>query len=79
MSGLLDVLLSRTMQEILALLLLHPQREYYQREIAEATGMNLRGVQQALQRLVEGGILTRISGAGRFFTDPIVIALSSKT
>lgn len=67
MNSALDALLSRTMQEVLALLLLHPDRSYYQREIAEETGMNLRGVQDTLARLVASGIISRTERGRQVF------------
>ncbi|MCD6350747.1 MAG: nucleotidyltransferase domain-containing protein [Armatimonadetes bacterium] len=45
--------------EVLKLLLLNPGQAFYQREIAERTGLRLRAVQQALRPLVEAGIITR--------------------
>lgn len=45
--------------EVLALFLLHPEEEIYQRRIAERTGNALRQVQRALQRIERAGLLTK--------------------
>lgn len=42
---------SRGMRGVLSLFVLHPDREFYQREISRRTGVPLRSVQLALERL----------------------------
>lgn len=56
---LIGALLSESKIGVLELLLLRPEQAFYQREIAEKTGLRLRAVQQALRPLVEGGIVSR--------------------
>jgi len=56
---LVAALSSESKIRILKLLLLAPEQSFYQREIAEKTGLRLRAVQQALQSLVEAGIVRR--------------------
>jgi DNA-binding transcriptional ArsR family regulator len=56
---LVAALSSESKIRILKLLLLAPDQSFYQREIAERTGLRLRAVQQALQSLVDGGIVKR--------------------
>lgn len=67
MNSALDALLSQTMQKVLELLLLHADRAYYQREIAQLSGSQLRAVQNALSRLVEGGIISRTERGRQVF------------
>lgn len=55
----LAALMSEAKAEVLRLLLMHPERNFYQREIAERTGLHIRAVQQALEPLVETGIVTK--------------------
>ena len=45
--------------EVLALFLLHPEEEIYQREITERTGNARRQVQRALQRIERAGLVTK--------------------
>jgi len=65
--GELLALLSEAKARVLELLLLHPQRDFYQREIAERTGQRLRAVQQALRPLVEAGIVAREERGNQVF------------
>jgi DNA-binding transcriptional ArsR family regulator len=55
--SLLPLLRSRTQGELLALLLLHPDREYSITELAEACGVTATAVLREAERLVGGGIL----------------------
>jgi len=55
----LQVLFNHTQIQILKLLLLNQDQSFYQREIADRLQLNLRGVQQALQRLVDSGLVLR--------------------
>lgn len=56
--GLLPVLRSRLQGELLALLLLHPEREYGLSELAEEVEVTPTSVMREVDRLVDGGILT---------------------
>jgi DNA-binding transcriptional ArsR family regulator len=55
--SLLPLLRSRAQGEVLALLLLHPEREYSLSELAEEIGVTLTTVLREVDRLVEAGIL----------------------
>ncbi|MET8853784.1 ArsR family transcriptional regulator [Amycolatopsis sp. NPDC004625] len=55
--SLLPLLRSRTQGELLALLLLHPEREYSITELAEACSVSPTAVLREVERLVGGGIL----------------------
>ncbi|WP_245757359.1 MarR family transcriptional regulator [Amycolatopsis xylanica] len=54
---MLPLLRSRTQGELLALLLLHPEREYSITELAEACGVTHTAIVREVDRLVVGGIL----------------------
>jgi DNA-binding transcriptional ArsR family regulator len=56
-SQLLPLLRSRMQGELLALVLLHPEREYSITELAEACGVTPTAVLREVERLVGGGIL----------------------
>lgn len=56
--SLLPLLRSRMQGELLALLLLHPEREYSITELAEACGVSPTAVLREVERLVGGGILS---------------------
>jgi predicted nucleotidyltransferase len=45
--------------EVLSLFFLHPEKAFYQRGIAEATGNALRQVQRALKRIEYAGLVTK--------------------
>jgi predicted nucleotidyltransferase len=45
---------------VLGLLMSHPERSFYLREIAEITGLSVGHVQRELSRLVKSGILNRV-------------------
>ncbi len=50
---------SATIGPLLRILLLQPQREFYQRELQRLTGAHLRQLQRDLERLVESGFVER--------------------
>ncbi len=60
-------LVSHSKARVLELLLLHPERDFYQREIAERTDHHIRSVQQALRPLVQAGIVTREERGNQVF------------
>jgi len=62
--GLSSALFGKTRKAVLGLLYAHPDRSFYLRQIARATGAGQGAVQRELGRLVEAGIITR-SGTGR--------------
>lgn len=55
--SLLPLLRSRMQGELLALVLLHPDREYGITELAEACGVTPTAVLREVERLADGGIL----------------------
>ena len=55
--SLLPLLRSRMQGELLALVLLHPEREYSITELAEASGVSPTAALREVERLVGGGIL----------------------
>jgi DNA-binding transcriptional ArsR family regulator len=55
--SLLPLLRSRMQGELLAILLLHPEREYSITELAEGCGVTPTAVLREVERLVGGGIL----------------------
>src|SRR5256885_8284490 len=69
--SLLPLLRSRMQGELLALVLLHPDREYSITELAEACGVSVTAVLREVERLTEGGILEdRRGGRGRLGEAP---------
>lgn len=48
---------SRAARKVLSLFVLHPNREFYQREVARRSGVPLRSAQLALERLVSLGLV----------------------
>ncbi|MHB9860871.1 ArsR family transcriptional regulator [Streptomyces sp. YIM S03343] len=66
---LLPILRSRTQGELLALLLLHPEREYAITELAADLGVTPTAVLREVDRLIAGGILAdRRVGRSRLVT-----------
>jgi predicted nucleotidyltransferase len=59
LSTLAELFPNPALVEVLSLFLLHPEKELYQRGIAEATGNVLRQVQRALQRIERAGLVTK--------------------
>ncbi len=59
LSSLAELFPNPALVEVLSLFLLHPESEFYQRGIAEATGNALRQVQRALQRIERAGLVTK--------------------
>jgi DNA-binding transcriptional ArsR family regulator len=55
--SLLPLLRSRMQGELLALVLLHPEREYTLTELAEASSVSVTTVMREVDRLTDGGIL----------------------
>jgi predicted nucleotidyltransferase len=58
-SALAELFPNPALVEVLSLFLLHPEKEFYQRGIAEASGKVLRQVQRALQRIERAGLVTK--------------------
>ena len=55
------------MLDILALLLLHPDRQFYQREIAERTQTTVLQVQRALKRIQDAGLVVKVRRGNRAY------------
>jgi len=68
MSAILEVLFSSAARvEVLHLFLLHPNRQFYQREIERETGQPIRAVQREVERLEGIGLLVRSAEGNRVF------------
>jgi DNA-binding transcriptional ArsR family regulator len=68
MSSSLESLFSSAARvQILQLFLLHPDSQFYQREIERETGQPIRAVQREVKRLEEIGLLTRSTEGNRVF------------
>lgn len=57
--------------DVLSLFCLHPDRDYYQREIAETTGRRLVEVQRALTRLEAAGLVVRTKRGRHVYYRPL--------
>ena len=66
-SGILDALLPRTRQNILATLLLSPERRWYQSDLAQQLGVPPSSLQRELGSLTEAGILNRTEDGNRVY------------
>lgn len=68
MSATLEALFSSTARvQVLHLFLLHPDSQFYQREIERETGQPIRAVQREVERLEEAGLLLREPEGNRVF------------
>jgi DNA-binding transcriptional ArsR family regulator len=68
MSSNLEVLFSSAARvQVLQLFLMHPESQFYQREIERETGQPIRAVQREVKRLEEIGLLTRSTEGNRVF------------
>jgi DNA-binding transcriptional ArsR family regulator len=68
MSSHLEVLFSSAARvQVLQLFLMHPESQFYQREIERETGQPIRAVQREVKRLEEIGLLTRSTEGNRVF------------
>jgi len=64
----LEVLFSSTARvQILQLFLLHPDRQFYQREVERATEQPIRAVQREVMRLADIGLLSRSEEGNRVY------------
>lgn len=64
----LEILFSSAARvQVLQLFLLHPESQFYQREIERETGQPIRAVQREVKRLEEIGLLTRSTEGNRVF------------
>jgi uncharacterized protein len=66
-SGLTALFPSRTLVDVLMLLVLHPDEDFYQREISVRTGSNLLLAQRALRRVEAAGLVTKTTRGNRAY------------
>lgn len=66
-SSLVRLFPNSAVLDILALLLLHPDRQFYQREIAELTRGTLLQVQRALKRIQDAGLVEKSRSGNRAY------------
>lgn len=66
-SPIVRLFASRTLVEVLSLLFLHPEEEFYQRDVAERTGRALTLVQRALKRIEQAGLVRRTRRGNRIY------------
>jgi predicted nucleotidyltransferase len=59
LSTLAELFPNPALVKVLSLFLLHPEKEFYQRDIAETTGNALLQVQRALKRIEHAGLVTK--------------------
>ncbi len=64
-NGLLDALLPRVRQQILAALLLHPDRSWYLSDLAKHLRMRVSSLQRELASLTDAGILVKTRDGNR--------------
>jgi predicted nucleotidyltransferase len=66
-SPVIDVLLNRTRQRVLAATLLQPERRWYQLELAKQLGLRVSSLQRELKLLTEAGLLKRNQDGRRMY------------
>lgn len=66
-SGISSLFAGRAVVALLRLFVLHPTRDFYQRELADLTGERLFLVQKGLARLVRAGLVDRASSGNRVY------------
>jgi predicted nucleotidyltransferase len=69
-SRLLDALLLPTVQQVLAVTVLRPDREWYLSDLASHLGARPSSLQRTLRKLVDAGILLRREDGGRVYFRP---------
>jgi len=66
-SSIASIFPNRALLDILALFLLHPGEEFYQREVAERTGTAVIQAQRALRRIEAAGLVGRVRRGNRVY------------
>jgi uncharacterized protein len=66
-SGLAALFPNRTLVDVLTLLVLHPDEDFYQREVSARTGSNLLLAQRALRRVEAAGLVTKTTRGNRAY------------
>ena len=64
---MLDVLVSKTKQQILAATLLQPERSWYLLELSRHLGLRPSSLQRELKQLTESGVLKRRQSGNRVY------------
>jgi predicted nucleotidyltransferase len=59
-ANLSSALFGKARRAVLALLFVHPEESFYQRQIARTAGVGMGVVQRELQRLAHAGIITKV-------------------
>jgi uncharacterized protein len=67
LSTLAELFPNLALVKVLSLFLLHPEEEFYQRDIAETTGNALLQVQRALKRIERTGLVTKTKRGNMVF------------
>lgn len=67
MSSLIELFPNPTLVKVLSLFLMHPEEEYYQRDIVERTGSGLLQVQRALKRMERAGLVSKTREGNRVY------------
>jgi predicted nucleotidyltransferase len=65
--GWVGLFASPTMARLLTVFLTHAEKDFYQKELAEATGAGLYTVQRELARLDKAGLVTRMPRGNRVY------------
>lgn len=65
--GISSLFAGRAILALLRLFVLHPGRDFYQRELAEFTGERLFLIQKGLARLVQAGLIEQVSRGNRVY------------
>ena len=63
----IDSLFTKVRQRLLSILLVHPQKEFYLRQLIRMSGMGQGSVQRELASLVDGGIILRRVESNRVY------------
>jgi len=67
LGGISGLFAGRAIVALLRLFVLHPTRDFYQRELANLTGERLFLVQKGVARLVRSGLVDRVSRGNRVY------------
>jgi len=65
--SIVNIFPNRALVDVLTLLLLHADQEYYQRNIAEQTGRSVIEIQRALKRIERAGLIEKVRRGNRVY------------
>ncbi len=65
--SIVNIFPNRALLDVLTLLLLHADQEYYQRNIAEETGRSVIEIQRALKRIERAGLIEKVRRGNRVY------------